>query len=152
MALARSLFCLRVSLCRARFFLWEAVTAGCNLNSRAADEMLFFQRLGQSADLIHLDKNRISDVGFDAALKSGLVCHEDIVTHDLNLFSQRGRHHLPSLPIILSKRVLDRYDRILPYPIFVEPDHLVSTPLTAVRLFEDISAVFVTPAGSDIDG
>src|SRR5262249_36769536 len=56
---------------------------------------------GERADLIHLDQDRIRNAFANAALEVLGVCDKDIVSDELNSFSEFRGHRGPTLPIRL---------------------------------------------------
>ena len=68
--------------------------------------------LGQRADLVDLDQDRIGDAFSDAARKAGRIGDEKVVTHELAARAQLLRQQLPSLPIVLGHAVLDGDDGV----------------------------------------
>ena len=69
-------------------------------------------RLGQRADLVDLDQDRVGDAVLDALGKPRLVGHEQIVPDQLDAMRRACRSALPAGHIVLGHAVLDRGDRI----------------------------------------
>ena len=71
------------------------------------------ERLGQRADLVDLDQDRIGDALPDAVAQPLGVGDEQIVADELHLVADQIGQRLPAFPIVLRHAVLDRDDRIL---------------------------------------
>src|SRR2546430_10866207 len=80
-------------------------------------------RLGERADLIHLDEHGVGDLLADAPLDTLDVRDEKIVPDELHPVAQFGREAFPSWPVVLCEAVLDRDEWIAVRPYPVEPDH-----------------------------
>ena len=70
------------------------------------------QRLGQRADLVDLDQDRIGDAVLDALRQPLDIGDEQIVADELDLVADQVGDDLPALPIVLGHAVLDRDDGI----------------------------------------
>mmetsp|Transcript_4888 Transcript_4888/g.15614 ORF Transcript_4888/g.15614 Transcript_4888/m.15614 type:complete len:370 (+) Transcript_4888:114-1223(+) len=66
-------------------------------------------RLGDGADLVHLEQQRGARLLLDGGLDAAHVGHGQVVAHDLAV-CHLGRHRAPPLPVVLVERVLDRLD------------------------------------------
>src|SRR5271156_6004939 len=69
-----------------------------------------FERLRQSADLVDLDEQRISDAAPDPVAQPLRVGDEQIVADELDRAAELMRQLRPAVPVILGHSVLDRYD------------------------------------------
>ena len=68
------------------------------------------QRLGERADLVDLDQDRIGEAVLDALRKPDDVGHEQVVADELALLSDEVGDSLPAFEIVLRHAVLDRHD------------------------------------------
>ncbi len=100
------------------------------------------KRLGQGADLVDLDQQRIGAAAFDALGQTGGVGDEKIIAHQLNLAAQRLGQRLPSLPIILGTAILDGDDRIVAHQIG-QVRHILSSAQAFTFTFKNIAAFLV---------
>ena len=75
------------------------------------------ERLGQRADLVDLDQDRIGDALLDAlaSAASTLVTNRSSPT-SWHLLAERFGQRLPAVPVVLRHAVLDRDDRIARRP------------------------------------
>ena len=71
------------------------------------------ERLGQRADLVRLDEDRVGDFLGDAFGKYPGVGDEHIVAHELHLRAELPGEHRPAVPVALAHAVLDGDDGIL---------------------------------------
>src|SRR5690606_34382911 len=88
--------------------------------------------LGEAADLVDLDQDRVGDILVDAALQALDVGHEEIVANQLHARAQLAGEFGPARPVVLSQPVLDRDDRVLRDPAVPEADHLVGIETAAL--------------------
>ena len=86
----------------------------------AAAELDGFERLGERADLVDLDENRIGDALFNAALQALDVGDEEIVADELNAAAQLVGQQLPAFPVVFGETVFEGDDRILAAPVVPE--------------------------------
>ena len=77
--------------------------------------------LGQSADLIDLDEDRVGHALVDRATEEILVGDEKIITNELHPIAESFRDQAPALPVVLGETVFDRQDG---YEAFVVPEQL----------------------------
>ena len=71
------------------------------------------QRLGNRADLVQLDEDRVAAAQANALGQALGVRDEQVVADQLDLAAQLLRHVLPALPVFLVEAVLDGVDGIL---------------------------------------
>ncbi len=71
-----------------------------------------FQGLGQRANLVELDQDRVADALLDAFLEDAGVGHEQVVADQLHLLADLVSEHLPAGPVGLVHAVFDGDDRI----------------------------------------
>ena len=71
------------------------------------------QRLGNRADLVQLDEDRVAAAQANALGQTLGVRDEQVVADQLDLAAQLLRHVLPALPVLLVEAVLDGVDGIL---------------------------------------
>ena len=109
------------------------------------------QRLGQSADLVDLDENRVRDSLADALLEALDVGDEEVVADELDLAAEAIRQQLPPHPVVLGHAVLDADDRIAADPRLVHVDELGRRQGLALA-FELVGAVGVELAGGGVEG
>src|SRR5512133_2996803 len=72
--------------------------------------------LGQGADLVDLDQDRVGNALVDAFLENFGVGDKQVVTHDLHLFAQTVGQNLPAVPVVFGHAVFDADDGV-----FVDP-------------------------------
>jgi hypothetical protein len=70
------------------------------------------QRLGQRADLVDLDQQRVGQPLLDPHRQALGVGDEQVVAHQLDLVADLVGQQLPALEIVLGHAILDRDDRI----------------------------------------
>ena len=70
------------------------------------------ERLGQRADLVDLDQDRVGGAFLDAAAEALDVGDEQVVADELQALAELVGRQLPALPVVLGQAVLDRHDRI----------------------------------------
>src|SRR5579862_2826345 len=68
-------------------------------------------RLGERADLIHLDEDRVGDAAVDPVLQTRRIGDEDVVADELDARAEALRRRAPAVPVVLGVAVLDRDDR-----------------------------------------
>src|SRR5690606_25415035 len=107
----------------------------------AAGEVDRVERLGQRADLVDLDQDRVGDALADAALQVLRVRHEQVVADELDTVADLARQRLPAGPVVLVERILDRRDGVARDPLAPELDHLGRALALARRLVEHVGAV-----------
>src|SRR5690606_19856299 len=71
-----------------------------------------FQGLGQRADLVELDQDRVADALVDAFLENLGVGHEQVVTDQLHLLAKLVGQHFPACPVGLVHAIFDGNDRV----------------------------------------
>ena len=64
------------------------------------------ERLGERADLVHLDQDRAPDSVADPALEPLRVRHENVVPHELHSGGEPTRERRPPVPVVLGQTVL----------------------------------------------
>jgi hypothetical protein len=110
-----------------------------------------FESLGERADLVQLDQDRVGDAVLDPLPQALGVRHEQIVPDELAAVAKRSRERRPAAPVILREAVLDRHDRILLEPARVQLDHALGAALAGAALLEDIRAVLVQLRRRDVE-
>ena len=68
--------------------------------------------LGQGADLVDLDEDRVGDAGLDPAAQALGVGDEEVVADELAAVADLVGQGLPAVPVLLVHPVLDRDDRV----------------------------------------
>ena len=92
------------------------------------------QCLGQAADLVHLDQDRVRGAQLDALPQAGGVRDEQVVAHQLDLPAQAlGQPH-PAVPVLLGEAVLDGDDGVAVDELLPVVDHLVGRQAPALAL------------------
>ena len=100
---------------------WE-MTHAVAVRARELDRL---ERLGQRADLVDLDEDRVRDALVDPALQALDVRHEEVVADELEPVAEPLRQRLPGAPLVLGEPVLDRDQRVAVGERRVEVDQLV---------------------------
>ena len=118
----------------------------------AARQLDALQRLGQRADLIHLDEDRIRDILFDPARQPLGVRAKEIIPHKLHPFLQTFRELRPARPVVLCESVFDRDNWVAIDPSFIERDHLGRGLGAALALLERVLAIVVQLRRGDVEG
>ena len=77
----------------------------------------------QGSDLVYLDQNGVCDTLFDTFCQSLCICHEQIVSYQLDLAAQSVSQDLPSIPVIFCQTVFDGNNRILVTEHFIVRNH-----------------------------
>nr|pir phosphopyruvate hydratase - Deinococcus radiodurans (strain R1) [Deinococcus radiodurans] len=90
--------------------------------------------LGEGADLVHLDQNRVAHLAVDALLQALGVGHEQVVAHQLGLGAHLGGQAFPAVPVVFSEAVFDADNRVAAGPVGPEVDHLVAAQHAALAL------------------
>src|SRR5436190_1670809 len=98
------------------------------------------QRFGDRTDLIQLDQDRVRDLFVDAALEDFGVRDEQVVADQLHAVAELPGQGFPPGPVAFGEAVLDRHDRILTDPFFVQADHVVGGPVRLPGLLEGVSS------------
>ena len=92
------------------------------------------QGLGEAADLVHLDQDRVGGAQLDALLQACGVRHKQVVAHKLDLPAQAlGQPH-PAVPVLLGEAVLDGDDGVAVDELLPVVDHLVGRQAPALAL------------------
>ncbi|CAG7001180.1 hypothetical protein PICSAR164_02797 [Mycobacterium avium subsp. paratuberculosis] len=108
------------------------------------------QRLGQRADLIHLDQQRICDALLDTLFQAFGIGDEDVVADELHPVADRRGQRRPAVPIIFGQRVFDGHQRIRAEQPGVELGHLLGGAGAALELVA--GAVAVELGGRRVEG
>ena len=80
--------------------------------------------LGQRADLVQFDEDRVARVLADAPFEELRVRDEEIVADELDAVAQLLGERLPVRPVVLRQAVLDGDDRVLRDEVLVVGDQL----------------------------
>ena len=90
------------------------------------------QSLSKRADLVHLDKDRVSSTHSDALLQELHVGNKEVVADQLATVTDGRRKLHPVVPIVLVKTVLDGIDRIFGgYSIWLTIGQIFALTITA---------------------
>ena len=92
------------------------------------------ERLGECADLVDLDQDRVGGAQLDALLEALGVSDEQVVTHQLHLVANAAGKLDPSAPVLLGHAVLDGDDGIGVDELLPVIDHLSARILNALAL------------------
>ena len=76
-----------------------------------------FERLGQRADLVDLDQDRVGAALFDARGQTFGVGDEQVVADKLALAADCVGQYLPAVPVIFGQAVFEADDRVLLDPL-----------------------------------
>src|SRR5206468_8432131 len=87
-------------------------------------ELYRLYRLGERADLVHLDEDRVGDTPLDALLQPLRIRHEDVVADQLDALAEVTGQGRPGVPVVLGATVLDRDDRVRVDDPLPEAGHL----------------------------
>ena len=77
------------------------------------------------ADLVHLHQNCIGHMELNARIQPLGICDKQVISHELDLFSQFFCHHLPAIPVILRQPVLDGNNGITFHQFLIVGHHLL---------------------------
>src|SRR5690606_38974493 len=108
-----------------------------------------FQGLGQRANLVELDQDRIADALVDALLENLGVGHEQVVTDQLYLLTDLVGQHLPARPVGLVHAIFDGNDRVA----LAQVGAIIGEPCGVALLAlagQVVGAVFVKLTGSAV--
>mmetsp|Transcript_81542 Transcript_81542/g.226847 ORF Transcript_81542/g.226847 Transcript_81542/m.226847 type:complete len:508 (+) Transcript_81542:825-2348(+) len=108
--------------------------------------------LGQCADLVDLDQDRVGDALVDAFLQDLGVGDEEVVTHQLHLAAQHLGDVLPAVPVAFGHAVFDRDDGVFVDPGGQHAGPFLRAQLDAAFAFEHVFAVLVELAGGAVQG
>ena len=111
--------------------------------SRLAGRFDRFQRLAERTDLVHLDKDRVANVGMNTPTETLLIGNEQIVSHQLHPVTQPGRQARPPVPIVLAQSIFNGNNGISPGPVLPEINHLLGGPFRPVGFVKHILTVVV---------
>ena len=92
------------------------------------------ERLGERADLVDLDQNRVGGAQLDALLEALGVGDEQVVAHQLHLIANALGELNPAVPVLLGHAVLDGDDGIGVDELLPVIDHLGARVLHALAL------------------
>ena len=92
------------------------------------------QRLGERANLVDLDQDRVGGTQLDALLEALGVGDEQVVAHQLHLVANATGELDPAVPVLLGHAVLDGDDGISVDELFPVIDHLGARVLHALAL------------------
>src|SRR5579884_51296 len=105
-------------------------------------------RLGQRADLVDLDQDRVPDAALDALAQPLEVRDEDVVADELQPVAEPLGRRAPTVPVVLRVAVLERDDREAAREVGPEAGHLVRLELAS---FEAVAAVGKELAGRGVE-
>ena len=92
------------------------------------------ERLGERADLVDLDQDRVGGAQLDALLEALGVGDEQVVAHQLHLVANAAGKLDPAVPVLLGHAVLDGDDGIGVDELLPVIDHLGARVLNALAL------------------
>ena len=108
--------------------------------------------LGDRADLIQLDENRVGHALRNAFGQDTGIGDEDIVSHELDFLPQFLRQNLPAGPISFRHAILDRDERIAGGQELIIFDQLLRGFLRFFLCLEFIGTIFIEFTGGRIEG
>ena len=118
----------------------------------AASHFDRLEGLGDGADLVELDQDRVGGLLGDPLGEEVLVGDEQVVADELDLAADPGVELLPAGPVLFAEAVLEGDDRVLVDPLLPEVDHLAGVEDAAFAL-EVVAAGDAFDAGPlDEDG
>ncbi|OEI69359.1 phosphopyruvate hydratase [Curtobacterium sp. ER1/6] len=91
------------------------------------------ERLGQRADLVHLDQDRVAGLLVDAPLQTLRVRDVQVVADELQLGAELGGQVLPALPVVLGQGVLDGDEGVVRDEVGEVPRELLARELLALE-------------------
>ncbi len=109
------------------------------------------ERLGERADLVDLDEDRVGDALLDAPAEPLGIGHEEVVADQLDLAAELVGGDLPAFPVVLGQAVLDRDDRVLADQLLEIGDLLGRLALLAALAGVDVGAVLEELAGGRVE-
>ena len=112
------------------------------------------ERLGERADLVHFDEDRVCHTLVDAFAEEFHIGDEQVVANQLGGRAERVGEFFPADPIVFGAAVLDRDDGVFFAETGVISDELVGAALGSIGLLEDIGLLggVVELAGGAIEG
>src|SRR2546425_171821 len=111
----------------------------CGLSPRSSGRRALTARLGERADLVHLDEHGVGQSVLDRLLDDGGVRHEHVVAHQLHPAPELAGQRSPPRDVVLAETVLDRDDRIAVEELLVPMDHLLAREDEVLRSEEHTS-------------
>ncbi|SHT23217.1 Uncharacterised protein [Mycobacteroides abscessus subsp. abscessus] len=106
------------------------------------------QRLGERADLVHLDQQGIRRTPLNAFFQALRIGDKQIVAHQLHAVADRRGERDPAVPVVLRQRVLDGHQRVSVEQLGVERTHLLGGALLLLKAVTVCGAVEL--GGGDI--
>ncbi len=100
------------------------------------------ERLGQRANLVDLDENRVGDILVDALGEDRRVGDKNVVANQLNRSAKALGQQAPAVPVVLAHGIFNGDDGVTGTPVSEVIDELGRTQRPALR-FEDVLAVVV---------
>src|SRR5207342_2552562 len=107
--------------------------------------------LGERADLVDLDENRVCDLLSDAPAQEIDVRHEQVVADELHPAAEAIGERLPGGPVVLGQAVLDRDDRETVGEVGPQVDHAGTVQRAALPL-ELVDTVAIELARRRVEG
>mmetsp|Transcript_35776 Transcript_35776/g.82841 ORF Transcript_35776/g.82841 Transcript_35776/m.82841 type:complete len:509 (-) Transcript_35776:20-1546(-) len=89
-------------------------------------ELNGIDRLGDGANLVHLEEEAVGGLRLDRLLDLGRVGHGQIITNDLHINTKLGSDLRPVSPVILIERILNRHNRVLGAHLSIHLQELVT--------------------------
>mmetsp|Transcript_46026 Transcript_46026/g.144785 ORF Transcript_46026/g.144785 Transcript_46026/m.144785 type:complete len:418 (-) Transcript_46026:660-1913(-) len=86
-------------------------------------------RLGDGADLVHLEQQRVASLVVDGLLHARRVRHQQVVADDLARLAELGRHRSVRRKVVLVKGVLDRDHRVVTAKLLVHAQQALAAHL-----------------------
>ncbi len=107
--------------------------------------------LGEGADLVDLDQDRVGDAFIDAFLENFGVGDEQVIAYQLDAIPQFFGQQLPAFPVVFGHAVFDGDNRVTINEVGVEINHVCGGLLLLGFILEDVFAILVELTGGDIE-
>ena len=92
--------------------------------AEAAAELDGIEGLGDGADLVDLDEDRVGDFFLDSVAQAEGVGDEEVVADELDFVAKDFGEMLPAGPVVFGEAVFDADDGVLVDPVLPEGGHL----------------------------
>src|ERR1051326_6186047 len=89
-------------------------------------------RLGQGANLVELNQDRVGSMLLNAPFQAGRIGDEQIITHKLYAITEALAQQFPAIPVILAQTIFDSDDGVFRDPLLVEVYHFTGGECTTL--------------------